>query len=158
VTTPCPVRQAPTLRATHSLALSANLLFAVSAIGASSQSVQLQRQLNDLTGYYAIPASRRRDHRRERFRSLAQQWRSETRWLSSTTEIAMNPSYQAIIGMGAEALPMILEELRQSTDHWYWALRAISNEDPVVPRDRGSVRKMRGAWLQWGEAKGLVAA
>lgn len=158
MTTPSPARQAPTFRSTHSLILSANLLFGVSAIGASPQSVQLQRQLNDLTGYYALPASSRRESRRERFRSLVQQWRSETQWLSSTTEIAMNPAYQAIIGMGFDALPMILEDLRQNSGHWYWALKAISNEDPVVPRDRGSIKKMKSAWLQWGETKGLVRA
>jgi len=127
-------------------------------MGASTQSVQLQRQLNELTGYYALPASSRRDPRRDRFRSLAQQWRNETQWLSSTTEVAMNPAYQAIIGMGAEALPMILEDLRQNSGHWFWALKAISNEDPVVPRDRGSIKKMKGAWLQWGQTKGLVRA
>jgi site-specific recombinase XerC len=158
VSTTSPVRQAPTFRNTNSFVLSANLLFAVSAIGASTQSVQLQRQLSDLNCYYALPASSRRDPRRERFRSLAQQWRRETQWLSSTTEIAMNPAYQAIIGMGAEALPLILEDLRQNSGHWYWALKAISNEDPVVPRDRGSVKKMKSAWLQWGETKGLVGA
>lgn len=70
----------------------------------------------------------------------------------------MNPAYQAIIGMGAEALPMILEDLRQNSGHWFWALKAISNEDPVVPSDRGSVKKMKNAWLQWGEVKGLVRA
>jgi len=157
MTTPSPVRQAPTLRA-HSFVLTANVLFAVSAIGTSPQSVQLQRQLADLTGYYALPVSGRRDPRRERFRSLARQWRSETQWLSSTTEVAMNPAYQTIIGMGAEALPMILEDLRENSGQWYWALKAISNEDPVVPRDRGSIKKMKGAWLQWGETKGLVRA
>ena len=136
----------------------ANVLFCVSAVGASPQSVQLQSQLRDLSAYHALPASNRRDSRRERFRALAQQWRNETQWLSSTTEIAMNPAYQAIIGMGAEALPMILEDLRQNSGHWYWALRAISNEDPVVPRDRGSIKKMKSAWLNWGETKGLVRA
>lgn len=146
------------MRATPAMAAAANVLFFVSAMGASQQSVQLQSQLRDLSVYYALPASRRRDPRRERFRSLAQQWRNETQWLSSTTEIAMNPAYQAIIGMGAEALPMILEDLRQNSGHWYWALKAISNADPVVPRDRGSVKKMKGAWLQWGETKGLVRA
>lgn len=158
MTKPTHARQAPTRRSTHSLVRSPNLLFAVSALGASTQSVQLQRQLNILMGYYALPASTRRDPGRERFRFLAQQWRNETQWLSSTTEIAMNPAYQAIIGMGAEALPMILDDLRQNSGHWYWALKAISNEDPVVPRDRGSIKKMKDAWLQWGETKGLVRA
>lgn len=146
------------MRTSSVMATAANVLFFVSAVGASQQSVQLQSQLKDLSVYYALPASSRRDPRRERFRSLAQRWRSETQWLSSTTEIAMHPAYQAIIGMGAEALPMILEDLRQNSGHWYWALKAISNEDPVVPRDRGSIKKMKGAWLRWGETKGLVRA
>ncbi|QOJ01881.1 MAG: hypothetical protein HRU70_06660 [Phycisphaeraceae bacterium] len=88
---------------------------------------------------------------------MADQWRSDTHWLSSTTEIAMHPAYQAIIGMGPEALPMILDELRRNSGHWYWALKAISMEDPVVPRDRGSIRRMRSAWLQWGKTKGLIS-
>ena len=70
----------------------------------------------------------------------------------------MHPAYQAIIGMGADALSMILEDLRLNSGHWYWALKAISNEDPVVPSNRGSIKKMKEAWLQWGEAKGLVRA
>lgn len=153
-----PVRRAPTFRDAHSFVMSTNMLLAVTAMGASPQSVQLQRQLQDLTGYYALPASNRRDDRRDRFRTLARQWRNETQWLSSTTQIAMSPAYQSIIGMGADAIPLILEDLRQNSGHWYWALKAIADEDPVVPSDRGSVRKMRAAWLRWGEAKGLVGA
>ena len=144
------------MRPSYAVVAATKVLLGVSAVGASQQSVQLQSKLQDLSRYYALPASSRRDTRRERFRSLAQQWRSETQWLSSTTQIAMHPAYQAIIGMGAEALPMILEDLRQTSDHWYWALRAISNEDPVVPRDRGSMKKMKSAWLQWGETKGHI--
>ena len=151
-------RQAPQFRNTQLFALSANLLFVVSAAGASAQSAQLERQLNSLTEYYSFPASSKRDRRRERFRSLAKQWRNETQFYSSTTDIAMHPAYQAIIGMGADALPMILEDLRHCSGHWYWALKAISNEDPVVPRDRGSIKKMKAAWLQWGKTKGLVHA
>jgi hypothetical protein len=138
--------------------MAAGVLFSVSAMGASDQSAQLDRQLGlELPAYYAIPASRRRDSRFERFQSLAQQWRAETQWLSSSTDSAMHPAYQAIIGLGEAALPLILEELRLRPEHWFWALKAISNEDPVVPRDRGSIQKMRQAWLRWGEAKGLVS-
>lgn len=156
MSTSAPTRRAPTMRSYPAKTVAANVLFIVSAMGASQQSAQLQSQLRDLSVYYAFPASSRRDPRRVRFRSLAQQWRSETQWLSSTTQIAMNPAYQAIIGMGDEAIPMILEDLRQNSGHWYWALKAISNEDPVVPCDRGSLKKMRAAWLRWGETKGLI--
>jgi len=158
VTTPTVVRRAPTMRSSPAIGVAANVIFAISAMGASPQSDQLRSRLRDASVHFAFPASNRRDSRRERFRSLAQQWRSETQWFSSTRDIAMHPAYQAIIGMGAAALPMILEDLRQNSGHWYWALKAISNEDPVVPGDRGSIKKMRNAWLQWGETKGLVRA
>lgn len=69
----------------------------------------------------------------------------------------MDPAYQSIIGMGPDALPFLLEELRENSGHWFWALKAISGVDPVAPRDRGSVSRMKKAWLDWGLAKGLLA-
>ena len=133
-------------------------LLAISTFGASPQAFELQKQLRDVRMEIESAAWSMSKRRRERFRQLTGQWRKATQWLSSTTDIAMHPAYQAIIGMGPEALPMILEDLRQNSGHWYWALKAISNEDPVVPRDRGSIKKMKVAWLEWGETKGLVRA
>jgi site-specific recombinase XerC len=130
-------------------------LLAVSWIGASPQAIELQKQLGDVRMYLESTASSIRGRRRERFRWLTRQWREATQWLSSTTEIAMHPAYQAVIGMGPEALPMILEDLRSNSGQWYWALKAISNEDPVPPRDRGAIKKMKDAWLRWGAEKGF---
>lgn len=131
------------------------VLFTISALGASSQSLEVQQKLGELRAYYTFPASSIRARRRSRFGSLARQWREDTQWLSSTTEMAMHPAYQAIIGMGAEALPMIIADLREHSGHWYWALKAISNEDPVPPMNRGNIRQMREAWLNWAEQKGI---
>jgi len=130
-------------------------VLSASVAGFSTQAVRLDRTLAEVAGHYASPASRQPDRRRERFDTLASQWRDETRFLSSTTDIAMHPAYQGIIGMGADALPYILEDLRTNSGHWFWALKAISNDDPVPPRDRGNIRRMTDAWLRWGEAKGL---
>lgn len=153
-----PIKRAPTPLNGGSLKFAGNLLLAVSALGASPQSIQLQRQLCELALDSTRPASSTRTSRRERFGQLAQQWRSDTQWLSSTTDIAMHPGYQAIIGMGRDALPLILEDLGKNSGHWYWALKAISNEDPVPPSDRGAVKKMKEAWLRWGKAKGIISA
>lgn len=140
-----------------SVGLTGNLLIAVTAMGASQQSIQLQQTLKSLEAYSAVPTYRsNRDRRRERFAQLAQRWRADTQCLSSTTEIAMHPSHQAIIGMGPDALPMILEDLQVNSGYWYWALKSISNEDPVAPRDRGVIKKMKIAWLRWGQIKGLM--
>jgi hypothetical protein len=136
------------------LVIPATFLYSVTATGSSPQSHQIQQQLAEVGRHASVPASYRLDSLRERFRTLSQKWRSETQLLSSTTESAMHPAYQEIIGMGAAALPLILEDLRQNSGHWYWALKAISGEDPVVPADRGSIKKMKAAWLRWGKTKG----
>jgi hypothetical protein len=128
---------------------------AATVLGASPQSAQLDRELAKVRADFAFPASSRRNGRRD-FGGLARHWKEDTRWSSATTEIAMHPAYQAIIGMGSDALPMILHDLRSNSGHWYWALKAISNEDPVPPSDRGVIKKMKAAWLRWGEQKGLL--
>ena len=93
---------------------------------------------------------------RARFDELADEWAQETRLQSSSTEIEIHPAYQRIIGMGPAVLPFILDRLAQRTEHWFWALAAISREDPVDPMDAGRVEAMAEAWLRWGRAKGLI--
>lgn len=68
--------------------------------------------------------------------------------------MAMHPAYQQIIGMGRTAIPYILEELAERGGHWFWALRAITGENPVDGSDQGDVEKMKLAWLQWGVREG----
>jgi hypothetical protein len=90
-----------------------------------------------------------------RFRELVAQWKQATAFSSSFTEIATHPAYQQIIGMGKEALPLILDELRREPDQWFWALKAITGEDPVIPSDRGNLERMSAAWLNWAQRRGL---
>jgi hypothetical protein len=94
---------------------------------------------------------------RERFRALAAEWKTRSRHLSNTTQMAMLKPYQQIIGMGDAALPLILEELQREPDHWFWALEAITQENPVSEDSRGKVREMADAWLAWGKKNGLLA-
>ena len=88
-----------------------------------------------------------------RFETLADEWAQATRFQSSSIEIAMHPAYQQIIGMGPTALPLILDRLSRRTEHWFWALAAISGEDPVDPADAGKVEAMAESWLRWGRAR-----
>jgi hypothetical protein len=77
--------------------------------------------------------------------------------MSNTAQMAMLPSYQQIIGMGDPAVPLLLEELRREPDHWFWALEAITLENPV-PRDAaGKVRLMAQAWVEWGIREGYIS-
>ena len=87
----------------------------------------------------------------ERFAHLADRWRKETRFVSSSTEQVLNGAYQQIIGMGRSALPLILRSLNSQGGHWFWALKHISGEDPLSPEEAGNYEKSREAWLAWGQ-------
>lgn len=95
---------------------------------------------------------------RQRFERLAAKWKVESRFLSNTVQIAMLDSYQRIIGMGEPAVPLILEEMERDPRQWFWALQAITEEDPVPPGSRGNVKEMAQAWIDWGHARGLLVA
>jgi hypothetical protein len=88
------------------------------------------------------------------FPTLARRWKEERGPTSSTTEMALCPSYQRIIGLGPAAVPLILRELEREPDHWFWALKAITGEDPVPEASRGKVREMARLWVEWGRQQG----
>jgi hypothetical protein len=92
----------------------------------------------------------------KKFNRLAHDWRDETYHLSSITQMVLNSNYQRIIGMGPAVLPMLFNELKKEPDHWFWALRAITEEDPTRREDAGDLEKMRAAWLDWAKEKGYV--
>ena len=102
----------------------------------------------------ADPEADERQSTEQRFRELSRQWKEETQYTSSTTDMVMHPAYQQIIGMGRDVLPLLFAALRHKPDHWFWALKAITGEDPVAPGDRGKVRLMAQAWLDWAERQG----
>jgi hypothetical protein len=102
--------------------------------------------------HFSFPLSRATPA--QRFHELAAAWRSATAYLSSPTDMAIQPAYQQIIGMGYEAVPFILAELRDHPDHWFWALKAITGVDPVQPEHRGKIAEMAEAWIRWGRTAG----
>jgi hypothetical protein len=69
------------------------------------------------------------------FQELANQWRRETAHLSLAIKKVTHPAYQRIIGLGLDAVPLILRELQRRSGHWFWALKAITGEDPAQPED-----------------------
>lgn len=92
----------------------------------------------------------------EEFARLAAAWRSAVRFSSSLTEAFEHPAYQAIIALGAAVVPVLLRDLARSPDHWGFALRCITGENPVPPRDAGRIDRTAQAWIQWGAARGLI--
>jgi len=121
----------------------------------SSELRHVVRELVEARAHFERPTSRQRPNLAAEFDRLTALWRDDTLALSSATEIAMHPAYQRIIGMGWAAVPLILRQLRNGADHWFWALKAITGVDPVPQDRRGRMAEMRLAWLVWAEANGI---
>jgi hypothetical protein len=90
----------------------------------------------------------------QKFCRLAEEWRKETRLLSSVTKMSMHPAYQKIIAIGPGAIPLILRDLQRTRDHWLWALYVLSEEDPA-PADSDFGQAV-DAWLSWGRERGFI--
>jgi hypothetical protein len=88
------------------------------------------------------------------FDDLAKTWKKETGHLSNVSKKCTHPAYQRIIGLGPGAVPLILRDLKASHDDWFWALTAITGDNPINERDAGDVARMTEAWLRWGRANG----
>jgi hypothetical protein len=93
----------------------------------------------------------------QRFNKLAEAWKSETELVSKVTKRIMHPAYQKIIGMGESAIPFILKDLSDNgPDDWFWALTAITDENPITKDIAGNMAAMTEAWLQWGKKAGYL--
>jgi hypothetical protein len=88
---------------------------------------------------------------REKFERLKKEWEDSTttKFSSSMNDICTQASYQTIIGMGEKAIPFIIEDWQTTNNHWFWALRCITEADPVPVEDRGKIAKMKEHWLKY---------
>jgi hypothetical protein len=66
-----------------------------------------------------------------------------------------HPAYLKIIGLGAPAIPWILEELRDAGGHWFWALESITREDPAPNAE--TMQELKDTWLAWGKMNGYIS-
>jgi len=89
-----------------------------------------------------------------KFATLAWKWKQDNLFESSPWRMAAHPAYQRIIGMGQQAVPLILQQLARETDFWFEALAAITDEQPVPPEHAGDIEAMRQDWLRWGREQG----
>lgn len=121
-----------------------------------SESEKMREAYERIIEHYLAPISTQLANPETRFLTLKTQWEADTAMLSSATEIAMHPAYQQIIGMGHIAIRLILLEMKKNPGHWFWALKSITDEDPVLSKQRGRMREMTQAWLRWGREHGYL--
>lgn len=105
---------------------------------------------------YLEASSRNQTSVEETFEELYRTWTRETSFLSSIDRMAMHPAYQRIIGLGKPAIRLMLRKLEDSPAHWFWALAAVTGENPVRAEDAGDVPRMAETWLAWGRERGYL--
>ena len=59
------------------------------------------------------------------FYQLVEQWKTETRGISSTEQLSLHPAYQQIIGMGPNVIPLLLRELENNSGRWFWLSKQL---------------------------------
>jgi hypothetical protein len=89
------------------------------------------------------------------FDELKQEWLHETRGESFPHRKAMHFAYQEIIGLGPDAVPLILRSLEGAANDWFWALIAITRVD--VAEGVADTRLAADRWLEWGKTRGLLS-
>lgn len=92
---------------------------------------------------------------KEEFNSLVAEWRATRGHHSRLDRLVLNKAYQAIIGLGPPAIPLLLKEMEQRPSHWDWALKAIAHADPVPREAWGDLDKIAAAWVRWGKDRGF---
>lgn len=90
------------------------------------------------------------------FAFLAEKWYLETLHSSGYLDKVLHPAYQRIIGLGKDVIPFILRELQDEPSEWFWALRALTGEDPTTEDMAGKRENLAEAWLNWGKENGYI--
>ena len=94
------------------------------------------------------------DDLRVRFDALASRWEQDTLLVSSSTELVIHPAYQSVIGLGLQAVPLILEHMKRTSAPWFWALHHITSAHPAPTNS--TVPDTVNAWLSWGRSNGYI--
>lgn len=120
--------------------------------GVATVDAKTRTARHDLEG--APVVSLRRAMLRDHLSNLLGQWHDETQFSSSLAAKKAHPAYKAIVALGEEAIPLILDVLEEGPDFIFMALHDITGEDPVHVEHHGRLPAMLQDWLNWGTEHG----
>lgn len=92
--------------------------------------------------------------RQGEFEQLAEEWRRARPRGGSLADIVAVEAYQRVIGMGKDAIPLIVRSLVTRPDHWFWALHCITGQNPVRKEHEGRLVQMAQDWIDWARTEG----
>ncbi|MDR2630130.1 MAG: hypothetical protein LBC60_04330 [Spirochaetaceae bacterium] len=82
------------------------------------------------------------------FQRYYQKWEEETASMSASDKFE-NANYKAIIAMGWQAVPYIIEQLRKKPCQLFNALRQITGVYPIKSGHVGLMDEMAKDWIEW---------
>ncbi|MFL0161959.1 hypothetical protein [Aquirufa salirivi] len=93
---------------------------------------------------------------KKRFDFFNSIWKNETIFSSSISEITNNSAYRSIIGLGQDILPFIINDLKINDAHWFYALEALTGQNPIKEYHKGIVPLMKKDWIEWATNNNLT--
>ncbi|MGD0388713.1 MAG: hypothetical protein ABSC42_07135 [Tepidisphaeraceae bacterium] len=100
--------------------------------------------------YFAFVGGRKRKFGSlsAKFHALVNDW--EDAHLGRSTTDYNHVAYAQIIGIGPQAVPLLLKKLEDGDGDWIYALKCITGEEADTPDMHGNADKVISAWLKWG--------
>lgn len=83
------------------------------------------------------------------FHDLVKEWRDDTFFQSSLSDMCFHPAYQTIMAMGKDALPFVFKDLEENCGHWFYALKFIVRND--IADGAQTFEDARERWLKWAK-------
>jgi hypothetical protein len=90
-----------------------------------------------------------------RFEELASAWEAHcaaNREVSNPYKFLDHPSFEALVGLGRPAVPLIVERYREGNLFWGAALKRITGVSTFGDGVVGDLAATRRGWLAWWEA------
>ncbi len=90
-----------------------------------------------------------------RFEEFASAWEAHCaahREASNPYKFLNHPSFEALVGLGRSAVPLIVERYREGSLFWGAALRRITGVATFGDGVVGDLEATRRGWLAWWEA------
>lgn len=90
------------------------------------------------------------------FRRLTKQMEGRLGPTSRLREWLFSEEYVAIVGLGPRVVPHLLVDLRKHVRPWFFALRALTRQDPTVGVSPGNFEELARHWVAWGVEQEII--
>lgn len=97
---------------------------------------------------------------KERFDALADRWEAHVRDVSSSSDprvYVRHEAFDAIVAMGEDVLPLVVDRYRVGTLFWGAVLTRITGDASKGDGVTGDLKATKRAWLAWWDARPTTA-